>query len=111
MVMSRLESLTAQLNLFYHVQLAAHFSLNTVRIRTGPTSEKWNVYANSNAITADEYIMEAYKYRQNEPITSLGATQQFITRAFSSGVVGTVSQWISGALYQDFSNALTILGT
>jgi len=93
MVTSRLQSLVTKLNAIYHTQLAVHLSLNTVLIRTGPSSEAWNVYANSKSITPDGYIAEATQYRKSQPDYQRGAAQQFITRAFSTGVVGMVSQY------------------
>ncbi len=93
-VSHRLASITGQLNVFFQTQVASRFSLNTITIRTGPSSETWNVYypghpdwATKNC-TYQEYFDAAAAYRKAQLLTTKGATQQFITVAFTSGVVG-----------------------
>ena len=101
-VMTRLGGVVSQISAVYYAQLGVQFVMNTVEVRTAMTSELWNVYGGDDSrwaqknITADAYIVEAQKYRTAQAAASKGATQQFITRAFLTGVVGKVG-WLPHA--------------
>jgi hypothetical protein len=93
-VWSRMAEVVTSSNVFYTGQLATTLAFNTLTLRTGSTSEKWNQWAyddsrkSSNTLNQDAYLAAALDYRKAMSAADKGATMQFVTRSYGSGVVG-----------------------